>query len=197
LILNQESGSIKGLNAFDLASEFFPTASKPVREGTMQVKQIAVQRFSLTCSKRFEEVLAQLDSAIGHPEMAAFGRDMAAAKTSAELEAVVAKAVGSSGLMEFIRFDLGEVLRKYRADALKSVRLVVGNPLIMRQMVERVPDAGSYAPVTILVDERPYGVHLSYDRMASFLDGYQSTEALKVARELDNKVEALLVAASK
>ena len=63
-------------------------------------------------------------------------------------------------------------------------------------MVKHVPDAGSYAPVTILIHERPDGVHLSYDRMASFLAPYESTEALKVARDLDAKVEALLAAAA-
>ena len=99
--------------------------------------------------------------------------------------------------MEFTRFDLGEILRKERgAKAPKSLRLVVGNPLIMKQMVEHVPDAGSYAPVTILVDEREDGVHLSYDRMASFLASYGSAEALKVAQDLDSKVEALLTAAA-
>jgi hypothetical protein len=55
-----------------------------------------------------------------------------------------------------------------------------------------VPDAGSYAPVTFLIDERPDGVHLSYDRMASFLAPYGDTEALAVARDLDSKVETLL-----
>jgi hypothetical protein len=55
-----------------------------------------------------------------------------------------------------------------------------------------VPDAGSYAPVTILIDERLDGVHLSYDRVASFLATYKNEEALKVARELDAKVEGLL-----
>jgi hypothetical protein len=66
----------------------------------------------------------------------------------------------------------------------------------MREMVKHVPDAGSYAPVTILIDERSDGVHLSYDRMASFLAPYNNPEALKVARDLDEKVEALLSAAA-
>jgi hypothetical protein len=63
-------------------------------------------------------------------------------------------------------------------------------------MVKHVTDAGSYAPVTILVDERPDGVHLSYDRMASFLAPYGNAEALKVAEELDAKVEALLASSA-
>jgi hypothetical protein len=35
-------------------------------------------------------------------------------------------------------------------------------------MAQQVPDAGSYPPVTILIDKRPGAVHLSSDRMASF-----------------------------
>jgi hypothetical protein len=42
------------------------------------------------------------------------------------------------------------------------------------------------------VDERDDGVHLSYDRMACFLAPYENLDALKVARELDAKVEKLL-----
>ena len=67
----------------------------------------------------------------------------------------------------------------------------------MKQMVEPVPDAGSYAPVTILIDERTDAVHLSYDRMATFLASYGNADSLKVAQELDAKVEALLTAAAK
>jgi hypothetical protein len=66
----------------------------------------------------------------------------------------------------------------------------------MREMVKHVPDAGSYAPVTILIDERPDGVHISYDRMSSCLAPYENAEALKVARDLDAKVEGLLSSAA-
>jgi hypothetical protein len=62
----------------------------------------------------------------------------------------------------------------------------------MREMVRHTVDAGSYAPVTILVDERPDGVHLSYDRMVSLLAPYENQQALAVARDLDSKVENLL-----
>jgi len=62
----------------------------------------------------------------------------------------------------------------------------------MKEMAKHVPDAGSYAPVTVLVDERPDGVHLSYDRMASLLAPYGNDKALAVARDLDSKIEKLL-----
>jgi len=160
-------------------------------------KRIEVQRFTAISPKSFHDVLAKLDAAIGHPNMAAFRSDMTSAKTFVDLEAAVQNAIGSAGFMEFARYDLGEVLRKKLGErAPKSMRLVIGNPVIMAQMVEHVPDAGSYAPVTILVDERPDGVHLNYDTMASFLSTYGSPEALKVAQALDSKVEALLTAAA-
>jgi uncharacterized protein (DUF302 family) len=160
-------------------------------------KRIEVQRFSVISSKSIADVLAKLDAAVGRPNMAAFRNDVTLAKSFAEVEALVQKVTGTAGLMEFARFDLGEVLRKKLGEhATKSVRLVIGNPLIMAQMVEHVPDAGSYAPVTILVDERPDGVHLSYDKMASFLSSYGSPEALKVAQDLDVKVETLLTTAA-
>ena len=62
---------------------------------------------------------------------------------------------------------------------------------LMQQMARNVPDAGSYAPVTV-VDERSDGVHISYDRMTSLLAPYGNSEALAVARDLDKKVETLL-----
>jgi uncharacterized protein (DUF302 family) len=129
--------------------------------------------------------------------MNAFRKNLTGAKTYDELEKIVHAATGPSELMEFTRMDLGEVLRKGSgAVARQSLRLIVGNPVIMSQMVQPVPDAGSYAPVTILIDERSDGVHLSYDKMASFLAPYGSREALKVAQDLDLKVERLLAAAA-
>jgi hypothetical protein len=64
-------------------------------------------------------------------------------------------------------------------------------------MTKTVPDAASYAPITILVDERADGVHLSYDSMASLIAPYGSQAALAVARELDAKIECLLETAAR
>ncbi len=114
-----------------------------------------------------------------------------------ELESAVRKGLGKTGLMRFMELDHGAVIRKARSrDTPRMVRLIIGNPLIMQEMAKRVPDAGSYAPVTVLVDERPDGVHISFDRMASLLAPYRNSEALAVARDLDEKVEALLYEAA-
>jgi hypothetical protein len=163
----------------------------------MNTREIAVQRVSVVSSNSFDGIMAHLDAKIGHPDMNAFGKAIAAAPTNPDMEKVVQAAIGSTGLMEFMRFDIGGVLHKEQGlKARKSLRLLVGSPLIMKEMAKQVPDAGSYAPVTILADERPDGVHLSYDRMASFLAPYGNVAALQIARDLDAKVEALLTAAA-
>lgn len=152
----------------------------------------------MTSSRNFHDVVAAFEKAIGHPDMSSFSRSIGAAKTFAEVEALVQAALGPSGLMEFTRLDLGAVLQKRNGvTARPALRFVVGNPVIMSAMLEHVPDAGSYAPVTVLIDERADGVHLSYDRMASFLAPYKSPEALKVAQDLDAKVEALLTSVAR
>jgi hypothetical protein len=163
----------------------------------MPLTQITVERFSLVSSKPFSQILEAIDAAVGHPDMREFGMKVSAAKTWQELELVIHGFIGPSGFMEFARFNLGQILSKEQgAAAPKILRLVIGNPLIMKQMAEHVHDAASYAPVTILVDERVDGVHLSYDLMASYLLPYGNLSALKVAGELDAKVKALLTAAA-
>jgi len=134
------------------------------------IARVEVERFSLTSSRPFDKILAAITAAIGHPEMVEFVKRTAAALTFPEFESIVREGLGKTGLMLFMELDHGAVIRKATGrDKPRMVRLIIGNPLIMQQMARHVPDAGSYAPVTVLVDERSDGVHISYDRMASLL----------------------------
>jgi len=161
------------------------------------IRKIEVERFTLNSSKPFDQVVAALNSTVGHPDMSEFWKSTHRAQSDAELQNTIEKGLGRTGLMLFMEFDHGAVVRSGTGRATpRMIRFVIGNPLIMREMAKHVPDAGSYAPVTVLVDERADGVHLSYDRMTSFLAPYNNSEALKVARDLDEKVEALLSAAA-
>ncbi len=161
------------------------------------ISKIEVERFTLSSSKPFDQVVAALSSAVGHPDISEFWKSTDRAQSVAELQNTIEKVLGRTGLMLFVEFDHGAIVRKGTGRATpRMIRFLIGNPLIMRQMVQHVPDAGSYAPVTILIDERPDSVHISYDRMASFLAPYQNAAALNVARELDAKVEALLNSAA-
>ena len=118
---------------------------------------------------------------------------MTARQSTVQRLVVTSSNLGRSGFMQFAHFDLGAILRKEQGQEMtRSLRFLIDNPLVMKEVVKHVPDAGSYAPVTVLIDERPNGVHLSYDTTAGFLAPYGSPDALKVARDLDHKVETLL-----
>ena len=159
----------------------------------MQTRQVNMQRWSITSPKPFDVVVVAVEEAIGRPNMIEFIANMTAATSYEEMQKVIHDSVSEIGLMEFMRLDHGAGLAKAGVEGgPKMVRLIMGNPLIMQSMARLVPDAGSYAPVTVLVDERADGVHLSYDRMASLLASYGNNEALNVARDLDAKVENLL-----
>jgi uncharacterized protein (DUF302 family) len=162
-------------------------------ENKMTIAKVAVERFSLTISRPFDAVVATLKSAVGQPDMVEFFKATRAANSLPDLERVVQSGLGRTDLMLFAEFDLGAILRhETGSNAPKVMRFVVGNPLIMKEMVKHVPDAGSYAPVTILVDERPDGVHVSYDKMESYLLSYGSSETLTIAHNLDAKIITLL-----
>jgi uncharacterized protein (DUF302 family) len=159
----------------------------------MSIRRFEIERFSLISSKPFEIVVAALKAPVGRLNLVEFANASKGTGTFAELENVVRRDLGKTGLMLFMELDHGAVLRKETGlDTPKIVRFVIGNPLVMKEMAKHVPDAGSYAPVTVLVDERTDGVHLSYDKMASFLAPYGNADALAVARDLDSKVENLL-----
>ena len=161
------------------------------------ITTVEVERFSLTSSRPFDKILAAIKAAVGHPDMVEFAKTTAAARTFPQFENTVREGLGKSGLMLFTELDHGSLIRKATGgDKPRMARLIMGNPLIMQQMARHVPDAGSYAPVTVLVDERSDGVHVSYDRMASLLAPYRNSDALAVARDLDKKVETLLLEAA-
>jgi uncharacterized protein (DUF302 family) len=150
----------------------------------LTIKKVEIERLSVISSKPFEVIVAALMAAVGQPDMVEFVKETRGARTFSELEKVVHRGLGRSGLMMFMELDQGGVLRKETGLAApKIVRFLIGNPLIMKEMAKHVPDAGSYVPMTILVDERPDGVHLSYDRMASLLAPYR-TRTLSLSLEI-------------
>jgi hypothetical protein len=93
----------------------------------MPTVEVQLRRVSVISSRPFEEVVRRLTATIGRPDPNAFHDAVTVATTVADLEEVVHGAIGSSDLMEFVRFDAGEVLRKERGGrGPKMLRLVVG-----------------------------------------------------------------------
>ena len=159
----------------------------------MPATKIVVERITLTSDKAFESVLNAVRDGVGHPDMTQLWDAIWKAETFSQVESVVTSVLSTSGLMQFGELDDGRFIAKERGERTpKSMRILIGNPLIMKQMTELVPDAAAYAPVTILIDEREGKVQLSYDRMASLLSSYNSSRASGIAEALDRKIETLM-----
>src|SRR5271163_261251 len=159
----------------------------------MKITKLQIERISVTSSRPFDSVVEALRASVGRLDLVEFSKTSKSASTFSELEKVIGRDMGKTGLMLFLELDHGAVLRKETGlGQPRMIRFVIGNPLVMKEMVKHVPDAGTYAPVTVLVDERADGVHLSYNRMVSFLTPYGNRDALEVAQNLDKKIENLL-----
>src|SRR6266436_5996738 len=89
------------------------------------IRNVEMERFTLISSKPFDQVLAAINDAIGHPDMAEFWRSTHRARSVAELESTIEKAVGKAGLMLFVEFDHGAIVRKETGrDTPRMIRFV-------------------------------------------------------------------------
>jgi uncharacterized protein (DUF302 family) len=159
----------------------------------MGIEEVALERFSVVSSKPFEAVIATLKTALGAAEAGGLIGPTRGARMRAEPKRAADRGRDEKALIIFMELDQGEILRRESGrETPRIMRLLIGNPLITKEMVRHVPAAGSYVPVTVLVDERPDGVHLSYDKMTSLLASCRNADALAVAHDLDSRIERLL-----
>jgi hypothetical protein len=158
------------------------------------VRVVPVERVTLVSTRPFEGVVAAIYSGLGRPDdFPALLARWATADSAESFDALVAEAAGAAGLIEFLSLDLGNALAKHPGwHHHRLVRIIAGNPVTMASMTSTLPDAGSYAPVTVLVAERPDGVQIAYDRVASAIGPYRDSAASAVAADLDGEVLQLL-----
>jgi hypothetical protein len=152
-----------------------------------------IERLRFVSAKSFDEVLSGLYTGISRPSIDELKERLQGARDLTEFGHIVDVAVGSAGLLEFLHLDLGAAIRM---DSLKRpyrmVRIIAGNPMIMRSMTQRVPAAGSYAPISILIYQFESDVFVCYDTLESLLALYDNPEASQIASDLDKKVIALI-----
>ena len=86
----------------------------------MTIKKVQIDRFSVISSKPFEVIVAALEAAVGHSNMVEFVEAAQCALTFAELKNVIDRSLGRTGLMMFMKFDLGAILRRIRAQQAES-----------------------------------------------------------------------------
>ena len=126
-----------------------------------QVLDVAVRRHIFNSERPFPAVLDGIFGGVSQPDIAALFGKLAVSASYEEFSSLVRQAQGSAGLMRFLQLDLDAALtldpQAQDWVGRRLVRLIAGNPVTMGQMTRHLPDAGSYAPVTILIEELPGG----------------------------------------
>jgi uncharacterized protein (DUF302 family) len=161
------------------------------------VLQVPVRRHVFDTERPFSDVLDGIFGGISQPDIGLLFSKLAASTSYQEFSSLVAQAQGSAGLMVFLHLDLDNALtldpQAPGWTGRRLVRLIAGNPVTMGKMTRHVADAGSYAPVTLLVEELPDGrTRIAYDTVTSTIAPYHDAAATEVAQHLDTEVLTLL-----
>jgi uncharacterized protein (DUF302 family) len=162
-----------------------------------RVVDVLVRRHVFDSERPFLDVLDSIFGGISQPDIEALFGKLATSTSYEQFSSLVGQAQGSAGLIRFMELDLDHALTldpqaRDRAGR-RLVRLIAGNPVTMGEMTRHVADAGSYAPVTILVEEQPGGeTRVAYDTVASAIAPYHDAAASQVAQRLDAEVLELL-----
>jgi len=140
--------------------------------GSENVMEVLVRRHVIDTERPFPDVLDGIWGGISQPDIDALFSTLAASTTYEQFSSLVAHAQGSAGLMRFQHLNDDRVLtldpQAPDWTGRRLVRLIAGNPVTLGQMTRHVADAGSYAPVTILIQELPDGrTRVAYDTVAS------------------------------
>src|SRR5690349_7055387 len=93
------------------------------------IRRVEVERFAVISARPFDEIVAAIKTSIGNPNMTEFSKSTQEAESAADLEAAIQPVLGKAGLMLFVEFDHGMILRKGTDHhTSRIIRLVIGNP---------------------------------------------------------------------
>jgi hypothetical protein len=164
---------------------------------TEHVLEVPVRRHIIDSDQPFASVLDGIFGGISRPDIGQLFSDLEASTSYEQFSSLVQQVQGSAGLMRFWQLDLDTALtldpEAPQQAGRRLVRLIAGNPVTMGQMTRHVADAGSYAPVTILIQDLPDGgTRVAYDSVSSEIAPYHDAAASEVAERLDTEVLTLL-----
>jgi len=150
--------------------------------------QIVIEHAVMELESNFDKFTFRFEKALGILTPAALQ----------SLEAVPASMVrflkstySENDLMLFNMLVQGDLLQK--ADSRKMKQYQIGNPHIMRRMIEIDAGAGLYAPLHLLVYEKPTGkVVVEYDLPSSLFAQFKNGDILSDSIIIENKLIKLI-----
>jgi uncharacterized protein (DUF302 family) len=163
-------------------------------EATVANKPFEGVRTEISTARSFDDVLGRLRKAMGStsvPEIVALAKKPI---SQAEyIQKVEERFVGESGFMLFNEIDHGGWLPQFGINR-RTIRWILGNPLIAITMIRHDITAGLFAPVEILVteDEGGKGTTVTYVRPSSLMVIAENPPLRRAADDLDVKLDALI-----
>jgi uncharacterized protein (DUF302 family) len=155
-------------------------------------------RIDVATSIGFDEVLTRLRAQMGRVSTSEIVTLAQTDITEAEfVRTVQERFEGESGFMLFAEIDHGGWLPRFQIHR-RTVRWILGNPLIAVTMIRHDITAGLFAPVEILVTEAEdgQGTTVTYVRPSSLMVIAENPPLLAMATLLDAKFDALIAKAT-
>lgn len=167
-------------------------------EASIAIRSFQGMRIEVDTLLSFDEVLNRLRRLMGTtsvPEIVALAKE---AITQAEyVQTVEKRFVGESGFILFHEIDHGGWLSRFGINR-RTVRWILGNPLIAITMIRHDIRAGLFAPVEVLVTEKESGpgTTITYVRPSSLMVIEENPPLFEAAQALDKKFDALIAKAT-
>ena len=159
--------------------------------------KISVRHISVSVDKTFEKTCSGFESRMGHLDYAAFDEQLRRGISESAAQDYVKNIEGPLGLMIFAVIDHGR-LAGLAGKASGAKQYVVGNPLFALQMTKKDIRAGLYAPLRVYIrEDGPKKSIVEYDLPSSLFGQFQNAEVDRVAKMLDEKLEAAIEYVSK
>jgi hypothetical protein len=76
------------------------------------IRKMEMERFTAISARPFDELVSAIKTSIGNPNTAEFWKSIQEAQSAAELDAAVQRVLGRTGLMLFVEFAHGMIVRK-------------------------------------------------------------------------------------
>ncbi|MFD1559422.1 DUF302 domain-containing protein [Paraburkholderia silviterrae] len=163
-------------------------------EVTVVETQFAGVRVEVRTPASFDDVVERLNKLCGKssiPELVKLAREDISEGTY--VREVERRFVGESGFMLFSEIDHGGWIAKFGIKR-RTVRWILGNPLIAITMLRHDISAGLFAPVEVLLTEASdgEGTFVTYVRPSSLIVLGDNPELKHAAQALDRKFESLI-----
>jgi uncharacterized protein (DUF302 family) len=177
---------------------------------TVETEVVAAPRTTYRSSISFELAESRLRSTIQREQSPLTGIGLSAPPVFPTQEAFaeyIGSRVGPHGFMHFAEFNHGNWLKAYypdfsrvigndgKAKNVRTIRFILGNPLIAQTMLRHDLDAGLSVPVELLLSEEVNGnAKVVHFRPVGLIAGYEGAPEglVKAAKALDEKVETLI-----